>query len=150
MLNLEVYSQQNDGNYKSFLFSTGISYQRTFTGEINLMYRGIEDSGMAGWATYGPRLGVEFNFNRDNFIFAPKIGYEVNLIIFATRLSLINYLSNGKSDIRLLPEIGITLFGWVDLTYGYSLSFSENSINSLANNRITLSINFDRKLYQKQ
>ncbi len=143
-----VFAQNTSNDYeRRFVFSIGGAYQRNFFGEVNLMYSSIEQS-MGGVATWGPRVGFETNFSKTDFIYAPKIGYEVNLILFALRASVISYFDNGKTDLRLLPEIGITLFGLIDLTYGYNIPLLNYESSKIGRNRITLSINFDPYVFE--
>jgi len=63
------------------------------------------------------------------------------------RLSALNYFQNQQSEFRILPEVGASLGGMFNLTYGYGISF-KNSINGISNHRLSFSINLNRKLNQ--
>jgi len=129
-----------------FVWSIGGAYQGSFLFETNVTYSKFK----SGWVivTRGPRIGIESHLSQDNFIYAPKIGYEYNAVLVAFRGSAISYFDHGKPDLRLLPEIGLTLFGLVDLTYGYSFPLSHFRSEAIGRNRIALSINFDAVVFQ--
>src|SRR5690606_27260585 len=110
--------------------SPGMSYQGMFFGEVNLMYSKyyIGHGGITNW---GPRLGIESNFRKDDYVYAPKIGYEFSSFIFIVRSNAIGYINSRKLDLRILPEAGFSLFGALNLAYGYSLSFLEHNTHGL-------------------
>lgn len=128
------------------ILSPGISYQGEFFGEINLMYSrlAIEHGGNTIW---GPRIGLEANFSKDRFIYAPKVGYELSGMLIALRGNAIGYIDDKKLDLRLLPEAGLSLAGAINLTYGYSLPILNFKSPEVARHRITLTANVHRELW---
>jgi hypothetical protein len=128
------------------ILSPGISYQGQIFGEINLMYSklAIEHGGNAIW---GPRIGIEANFSRDRFIYAPKVGYELSGMLIALRGNAVGYFDDRKLDLRLLPEAGVSLAGAINLTYGYSLPILNHKSTEVARHRITLTANVHRDLW---
>ena len=87
------------------------------------------------------KAGLESNFKQaKNYTIAPKIGYGVALLFLNARLSVLNYFQNDKSEFRVLPEIGLSLGGKINMTYGYGIAFKDNNLNNVSNHR--LSINF--------
>ncbi|WP_156115501.1 hypothetical protein [Psychroserpens sp. Hel_I_66] len=135
--------------FKDVLFSPGIIVQHeTFlefnisVGEVTAINDKIPIIGFEGL-----RLGFETNLRdgKDHTI-APKIGYEISVTVFSIRLSAVNYFQNGNSEFRLLPEIGISLNGWANLTYGYGIPFNNGNLNNVSSHRVGLSFNLDKRL----
>ena len=139
--------------FKDILFSPGLIVQHETFLEFNL-YIGdvtiLPSSKIPIVGVDGFRIGVETNL-RDghNHTIAPKIGFEMAVTVFALRLSAVNYFQNGRSEFRLLPELGISIYGWVNLTYGYGIPFNNGHLNNVSNHRVGLSFNLDRRLYDE-
>ena len=131
---------------RKLILSPGISFQKQVFGEVNLMYSKLELSD-SGSAIYGPRIGVETNFNPDHFIYAPKIGYEFSGMIFSFRSSTVGYVDSKKLDLRLLPEAGLSLFGAANLTYGYNIPVMDFRTTEISNHKLSLTANLNRDLW---
>jgi hypothetical protein len=142
-----VSAQKSDGDVRKLILSPGVSWQGGLFEEMNLMLaRSIIETG--GNAFWGPRLGIETNFNSGHFIYALKFGYELSGLLICLRGNAILYVDGQKTDLRLLPEAGFSLFGAVDLTYGYSIPLLKSRINESPNHRITLIFNLHRELWK--
>jgi hypothetical protein len=131
---------------RKLILSPGLSFQKQVFGEINLMYSKLELS-HSGTAIYGPRIGIETNFNPDHFIYAPKIGYEFSGLIFSFRGSTAGYIDNKKLDLRLLPEAGLSLLGAINLTYGYNIPVLDFRTSKISNHKVSLTTNLDWDLW---
>lgn len=146
LLSLYSFSQEKKSNKKyDFAFSPGIICQGNMFNELNVTVGKISTEnwtvGIVGW-----RIGVESNFKYNNdFIIAPKVGYDISMTYFTVRLSAVNYFQNSKSEFRILPEIGISLGGSICLTYGYGISL-KSEISGVPNHRIGLSFNINKQL----
>ncbi len=88
------------------------------------------------------KLGTEFNTGPDSFIVGPKIGYEFSLLILGGGISMVDYTDFKTQDIRLVPEVGISLLGRANLFYGFNIHLNENRFQEISRNRVTLSVNF--------
>jgi hypothetical protein len=89
-------------------------------------------------------LDIETNFNKNDFVIAPKIGYELAGMVFCFRGNAVCYFHKSQRDLRLLPEIGITLACMVNITYGYGFPILDNKILDIGRSRITLTINLHK------
>jgi len=152
------FSQPGETEYSkeptelSFVFSPGVLIQKEIFTEFNVIIGEVSDFlppklppivGVQGF-----RIGMETNLkSNEDFIIAPKVGYEISITFFSLRLSALNYFQNQQSEFRILPEFGASLGGMFNLTYGYGISF-KNSINGISNHRLSFSINLNRKLNQ--
>ena len=131
------------------LFSPGIIVQHETFLDLNLLIGVVvvEQSKIPVIGVTGIRVGVETNL-RDghNHTIAPKIGFEMSATIFSMRLSAVNYFQNGNSEFRMLPELGISVYGWANLTYGYGIPFNNGNLNNVSCHRVSLSFNLDKRL----
>nr|WP_321231179.1 hypothetical protein [uncultured Psychroserpens sp.] len=146
----EVQTREKYRNeFKDILFSPGVIVQHeTFLefnvsiGEVTAINGKIPLVGFEGF-----RVGFETNLrDRHNHTIAPKIGYEISATLFSIRLSAVNYFQNGNSEFRLLPEIGISMYGWANLTYGYGIPFNNGNLDNVSCHRVALSFNLDKRL----
>lgn len=133
-----------------FIFSPGIILQKGVFLEANLFIGEVitETSikvpvvGVQGW-----RVGLESNLQSgDNFVIAPKIGYELSATVFVLRLSAVNYFQNGNSEFRVLPEVGFSAGGWANLTYGYGIPLNDGNLRDVSRHRLSLSFNLNKRL----
>jgi hypothetical protein len=128
-----------------YVFSPGVIVQGNFHNELNFMI-GQKGEFMIMPCFSGIRIGVESNMKYDkDFIIAPKIGYEFSMSVLVFRINALNYFQNRNSNFYIYPEVGISLGGSVNLTYGYN-SLKNNDIIGLSKHRIGLSINLNRSL----
>jgi hypothetical protein len=131
-----------------FAFSPGVAIQRNVFVEANL-FAGLIVSHVDGEkipqvGNLGFRIGVESDCNR---IIAPKIGCEIAATICTIRLSGVQYFQDGNSEFRLIPEFGYCIGGWVNLTYGYGISFKTHTgLTDIGRHRVCLSFNLNRRL----
>lgn len=78
-----------------------------------------------------------------HILVGPKAGYEINYVFFTGRLSDVCYMkpSARTIDNRLLLEGGVTLLGFVNLCYGYSLPTQVRTFEEIGRHRVTLRVN---------
>lgn len=101
--------------------------------------------GMSGF-----RLGAETNFRSGtSHTWGAKLGYEVSAMFFLYRLSAISYFQQGRAELRLMPELGMSWGGVINLTYGYQLRLSRSTVDELPHHRIGLGFNFNRALMKE-
>ena len=136
--------------FKDIIFSPGLIVQHETFLEFNVLIGDVTvmpSDKVPIVGVDGFRIGVETNL-RDghNHTIAPKIGYEFSYTVFSLRLSAVNYFQNGNSEFRILPEVGISALGWLNLTYGYGIPFNNGNLNNVSHHRVGLSINLDRRL----
>jgi hypothetical protein len=140
-------AQEQDTHEHKLCFSPGLSWQGAPFAELDLMWaRSIIETG--GNAFFGPRAGVEMNFSPDHFICAPRIGYELSGMLISLRANTLVYLDGAVADWRVLPEAGLSLFGAIDLTYGYAIPLLPDRVPGINGHRISLIFNIDRELWK--
>lgn len=132
---------------KKLILSPGVSYQKEFFAELSIMYAETAMNN-TGLGIYGPRLGVEVNFDSDNFIYAPKLGFEVDVLFLSVRANAVSYIDSGDVDLRILPEVGFSFFGLANLTYGYGIPVLNHRVEDISRHRVTLTFNLSRDLWR--
>lgn len=103
-------------------------FSQTF-GEIGLSLSIINQPG-GDFISIGPfgynfyEASVEFNFDGNNFIYAPKLTAGLNGLGVEFRANIANYFAEEKSDFRIIPEVGFSpgpvgvYAGWNIHTFG--------------------------------
>lgn len=144
----QILKEINDEDRAHFIFSSGLSYQRQLLGEVGLIYGySASDGPCNSGGLVGLKLASEFNFNKDNFFIAPKLGVEMDFLIFGARINFIDYTNFTYHDLKFTPEIGLSLTGFLNLFYGYNFSLTDKQIDNVGTHRVTLTINFDKILF---
>jgi hypothetical protein len=143
-----IFSQEKKEKY-DFAFSPELISQKDVFGGANLLIGKVVNEKMIIGMS-GVRIGVESNLkNNQDLIIAPKVGLEISGTIVVMRFSAVNYFQNGRSEFRLLPEIGLSSGGFVNLTYGYNFRLTNKQIYDLSGHRFCLSFNLNRKLIKE-
>lgn len=90
-------------------------------------------------------VSTEFNFQRD-FLLGSKVGYEMAWVRWApvtSRLNYAYYTDFTQVDMRIVPEVGVNLFGYIHLTYGYNIPLQTFEFEGIRRSRISLIITKD-------
>lgn len=140
-------AKKNADDDMHIIYSFGCSYQNEFLAEAGLMYGWSAKTGPCNpGGMAGIKLASEFNFSPNNFYIAPKISAQADLIFLALRVNIIDYTDFTHHDIKITPEIGITLLGHMDIMYGYNIPTAISTIPNISTHRVTLTFNFDDNL----
>ena len=123
--------------------SVGISYQKQLVGEVGVIYAYSQPfSHCQTNILYGIKLASEFNFDSNHFYMAPKIGIQTDYLLLSARLNLIDYTNSTYHDLKLTPEIGLSITNIINIYYGYNIPLTPNKINDIGTHRVTLNFNF--------
>ena len=71
----------------------------------------------------------------------PKVSVEVGAWFLGARLSGVDYIYQGKHDLRLRPEAGLTLLGVINLYMGYDLNLNSHFHDFIPRDALTFTIN---------
>ncbi|MFT3793197.1 hypothetical protein [Flavobacterium sp.] len=145
---LKNYGQEASKK-REFAFSPGILWQDEIFAEANVLVgKVIIEKAMVGMS--GITAGLETNFKSGHeFTVAPKIGIESDMTIASVRLSAINYFQDGNSELRLVPEIGLSFGGFANLTYGYGFILANDHIQNASQHRLSLRFTFNKRLIRE-
>ncbi|MDR2035025.1 MAG: hypothetical protein LBP89_10460 [Helicobacteraceae bacterium] len=72
-----------------------------------------------------------------------KIGYERfgDYGLRTVRVNLIYHIAGGKSELKIAPEIGLSLFTYLSLSYGYGFHIAKDKIDKIDAHRFAFRIN---------
>jgi hypothetical protein len=72
---------------------------------------------------HGYYLDLGVAINSDDKLFLTKVGYEF-FCIAGGRVSLVSYTDFKDNQFCLRPEIGLSLFSFLTITYGYNINLN--------------------------
>jgi hypothetical protein len=114
------------GRYSSFELSFSRGYSWSSGG-----YPGTFNQYGIGMEFYYYNKGIEFHPNETKFVYAPKISFELDPFLPRLCLSRINllYVTDFKnnSSLKYRHEVGLSLYGIVNLTYGYTFNLTNRN-----------------------
>ena len=145
--------------YLFFNLSTS-SYAQSFNVDIQYSYQNLNSVALGvnyynskylkekkQLIEFGTILSLELLKIKNKFIYSPKIALDFGHYINKNRLAytfgvgLIRRNNESITDWSFVPEIGITFIGLIKLSYGYNIHFSNDKINEISNNKISITIN---------
>jgi hypothetical protein len=125
----------------------GCTWSDNFFAEAGIMRSWTGSKEGDPLALMGYKLAVVSNFNNNHFIVGPKISAEVDLLFISVRANVTDYICSGINDIRVTPEAGLTLLGFVTLCVGYNAPLLDTRINGISNVELSLNINLNRAYF---
>jgi hypothetical protein len=98
----------------------------------------------------GPYCTVDLFIKESNVLVGPKLGYEFTAGLLGAAFDVTyfmdhNYNSEGANRKAWVatPKVGLSILGFADLFYGYSIPISEERITSISRNRFSLVFNIN-------
>ena len=98
----------------------------------------------------GPYCTVDLFIKQSNVLVGPKLGYEFTAGLLGAAFDVTyfidhNYNAEGANRKAWVatPKIGLSILGFADLFYGYSIPLSEERITSISRNRFSLVFNIN-------
>ena len=102
----------------------------------------------------GAYTTVDIFIDDSYILIGPKAGYEITVGMIGIAIDMtyfIDYNYDGESHTRnawvTTPKAGLSILGFADLFYGYSIPISEQTITSISRNRLSLVINLNRDYF---
>ena len=91
----------------------------------------------------GPSISGGVNFSDNKSLLVTKAGFSGFVYFLGGRLNLINYTDFNTSQFSIRPEIGLSLLGYLSITYGYNFKLSEMDTFNVQAHLVTFSIGFE-------
>ncbi|MEP6737531.1 MAG: hypothetical protein ABJA70_18550 [Chryseolinea sp.] len=139
--NYRLIPKLGGGSMDRAFIEAGVQYQSIYKHPLTLI-------------THGPYSTVDVFINSNNLLLAPKVGYEftAGLIGLAADVSYFidhNYDHEGgnRGAVMITPKGGISILGFANLFYGYSIPVSKETISSITRNRFSLVFNINRDYF---
>ncbi len=104
--------------------------------------------------SHGPYTTVDVFIDDSNILLGPKLGYEftVGLVGIAADMTYFvdhNYDGEGgnRQALMVTPKVGISVLGFANLFYGYSIPLSDERIGTISRHRFSLVFNLNRDYF---
>ena len=126
------------------LVEPDIIFPKQIVGNINILlgFDKILEKNIEGLILHGPIIGFETNFIPNDYIYGIKMGYFLDYVHFfglSFRLNSIAYKNSvNQWDIRIQPEIGLTMFGVLGVTYGYNFALLKTANKGIGHHRVSV------------
>lgn len=122
---------------RTIIIKTGYTYSRYHSGEIGIGYLKLIGDSHDPYGSKSITIGNEFIFDK-KIIYGPKVTAEASYMIFGTRLNATyNTLDFNYGSLKIRPEIGLTLLGFLNVFYGYTFNVTNRDFY---NQKHTISI----------
>lgn len=121
------------------------SYYKNFEFEVAYFLSSYpeQDPGFGGFFQLVQNIGLGIEYvNSDNHnAIGGKLTYELNYSIFSAQIGGDIITSNKDYQYRLMPKIGLSLFSFVNLYFGWNYNLRTESTLQPPKYNLTLSIN---------
>lgn len=101
---------------------------------------------------FGGFLSCEYKVLGKTNCIAPKFGLGITELYYkfygfgyCAKINTVLYEPTQRNDLRLLPEIGLTFLGIVNLSYSYAIPLTKNTIPEISNHVIACGVNVGYK-----
>lgn len=125
-------------------FEAGIYWQNIYKHPLSL-------------ASKGPYMTVDVFVDNKNLLLGPKLGYQFTAGVFGVASDVTYYIDHnydGEGGNRnawvFTPKGGLTILGFADLYYGWTIPISTERITTITRNRVSLVINLNRDYFDLQ
>lgn len=100
--------------------------------------------------SHGPYTTVDVFIDNSNILLGPKLGYEATMGLFGAALDMTYYIDHNydgeggnRNGIVITPKVGISILGFANVFYGYTIPMTEERISTITRNRFSLVINLN-------
>ncbi len=144
-LTTETFSQER----KYIVVEPSYSYYDNHEINLSLFYCNHSFDGTIGMPTgyWGPYISGGFGFKNGKEQMVTRIGYAGFIYLIGGRLSIIHYTDFEKNQFCLRPEVGLSLGGYISLTYGYNFNIYKQDIFKKQYHVLTLSLGISEVLF---
>lgn len=86
--------------------------------------------------------GLEYLRLNKQDVYGVKFAYENSIAFLSAQVGADYIFSNDASQVRVMPKVGVTLFGFVTLYYGWNINLLKNSDLQPKNHSFSLQFTF--------
>lgn len=138
-INKDVCLRWEAGWNRSLFTSLGLSYVYSNINSHMPTSFVFYVAGEANYAQYRPQGGF----------YAYKAGIESgNILAYGVEVRT-NTDFAGNNHVVLTPKLGLSVFGYINLLYGYNIFQTKNNVFDIYHNQLTFSINLNRRLLKE-
>jgi hypothetical protein len=102
----------------------------------------------------GPYCTVDVFIDESNILLGPKLGYEFTAGLFGAAIDMTYYIDHNydgeggnRSGVVATPKVGLSILGFANLFYGYTIPLSNERISTITRNRFSLVFNLNRDYF---
>lgn len=120
----------------------GLGINNLFYSEIGYA-KHFSNIGDTGYFSRGYYVAVEWLPKKTNFsdVYAIKVGYEVSAFLLHLGIETKYQTDFDRTDFVVTPKIGVGLFSYISLSYGYNISTNKSPFENISENQISLIFN---------
>jgi hypothetical protein len=109
---------------KALALKVGYMYSNYHVAELGIGWMNLIGSYCDAYGTVTFAVGSDFLAD-EKIVFGPKLSAEAHFLFLGTRLNATYYTENFTSgSLKIRPEIGFTLLGYMNVFYGYTFNLS--------------------------
>jgi hypothetical protein len=109
---------------KAIGLKTGYMYSGHHSAEIGLEWLYLIGSTCDPYGTMGVTAGTDLLFDK-KVVYGPKVSAEAHFMFAGARINATCYTEKFREGaLKIRPEAGITLLGYVNLFYGYTFNLT--------------------------
>ena len=131
-----------DFDYVNFTGGYHLGHTQQLDAGLSLSYN-MTESIFEEFVYHGPYLKCGYNWGHGNLLHV-NAGYEFvgYFMIFLGRINLNGYSDFSRNQYTLLPEIGLTLLVFLNLTYGYNFNLSQEDFYQISGHYVGIDIHW--------
>jgi len=121
----------------------GIAIQESASAEVGITYHKIlfHPLGLSSFSKY---LTGEVIVRDNHVVAGPKAGVELTAGLLGFAGDVTYYTDGHLGSWVATPKAGLSIYGFVNLFYGYNFSLSNDSFSYISHNRFSITVNFNR------
>jgi hypothetical protein len=104
--------------------------------------------------SHGPYCTVDVFIDDSNILLGPKLGYEFTAGLLGAAADLTYYIDHNydgeggnRNGVALTPKVGVSILGFANLFYGYTIPLSDETIGTISRNRFSLVFNLNKDYF---
>lgn len=111
--------------------------------EASLLFSNYYEQGFGGMGMRVQNVGagVEYLLVDNKHVFGAKLSYENTIAFFAGQIGADYLITDKSKQVRIMPKIGLSVFGLITLYYGYNLNVIKQSDLQTQKHVISLQLN---------
>ena len=128
------------------IYKLGYAYQQVHNFEAGYGYGMVLNGDLVPKLLVSPYLAINYIPQTNAAIWGQKMGIEFDAFFISSKVSVSRYSQNNNSQFIFTPEIGLSLFTMLNVTYGHNFSLSNYSFNQISPNQISIGINLSERI----
>lgn len=127
-------------------------WNKSWFTSLGISYLGANANNMHGATHFVFYAAAEVNLaaytNPGSFFYGYKTGVEWGSNLLMMGLELRGYTDfKGREHTIFMPKAGLSVFGYMNLTYGYNVFQNDFNVFGVGHSQIAISVNLARKVF---